>query len=233
MSQDAVEASGATVEEAIDRALEQLGAREDEVQIQIVSEGGSRGLLSRKVEQAVVRVQRRDERSPEERAAAVEAGPEDLDQADSLLDDQADAAEDFLNGLLDVLDMDGEAQADIEDDSIFVDVDGPDMGLLIGRHGATLEALQELVRAAVQHQTESRVRIVLDIDGYRKRQRALLERKVRGIAAKVRKERKPVTLDPMTPYERMVVHTTLAGFSGVVTTSQGDEPDRRIVIRPA
>jgi spoIIIJ-associated protein len=228
---DGIEASGATVEEAIDRALEQLGAREDEVEVQIVSEGGARGLLGRKMEPAVVFVSRRDEHSPGEPAG--QSQPVDPEQADALLDDQADAAEDFLNGLLDVLDMDGEAQAEIEDDSIFVDVEGPDMGLLIGRHGVTLEALQELVRAAVQHQTESRVRIVLDIDGYRKRQRALLERKVRGIAAKVRKDRRPVTLDPMTPYERMVVHTALSGFSGVITTSQGDEPDRRIVIRPA
>lgn len=234
---EGVEVSGATVEEAIDRALEQLGASEDEVEIEVVSEGGARGLLGRKVDPAVVVVRRRDERSPEERAAAAAVAPEGeaggLEQEDSLLDDQADAAEDYLNGLLDVLDMDGEAVAEIEGDTIVVDVDGPDMGLLIGRHGATLEALQELVRAVVQHQIQARARITLDIDGYRKRQRALLERKVRGLAAKVKKERRPITLDPMSSYERMVVHTALANFSGVVTTSQGDEPDRRIVIRPA
>jgi spoIIIJ-associated protein len=152
--------------------------------------------------------------------------------SDDLLDDQADAAEDFLNGLLDVLDMDGEAEADIADDTIEVRVSGPEMGLLIGRHGSTLESLQELTRAAVQHQTASRVRLVLDIEGYRDRQRDMLERRARSAAAQVRKTRRPMSLDPMTSFERKVIHTALAEFEGVRTASEGEEPERRVVIYP-
>ncbi|HJT37250.1 MAG TPA: R3H domain-containing nucleic acid-binding protein [Actinomycetota bacterium] len=162
-------------------------------------------------------------------------GAEQRDDAapdDDLLDDQADAAEDFINGLLDALDMDGEAEADIADETIEVRVAGPDMGLLIGRHGSTLEALQELTRAAVQHQTASRARLVLDIEGYRDRQRAMHERQARATAAMVRKTRRPVELEPMTSFERKVVHSALADFDGVRTASEGDEPDRKVVIYP-
>jgi len=152
--------------------------------------------------------------------------------SEDLLDDQADAAEDFINGLLDVLDMDGEAEADITDETIEVRVTGPEMGLLIGRHGSTLEALQELTRAAVQHQTAARARLVLDIEGYRDRQRDMIERRARSAAARVRKTRESIALDSMTSFERKVVHSALSEFDGVRTASEGEEPERRVVIYP-
>ena len=162
------------------------------------------------------------------------AGPEGAgnDEGD-IFDAQADAAEDFLNGLLDELDMDGEAEADIEGESILVAMDGPDMGLLIGRHGATLEALQELTRAAVQHQTASRARLTLDIDGYRERQREILERRARSVAAQVVRDRVSQALEPMTAYERKVVHNALTDYEGVSTSSDGEDPDRKVVVHPA
>jgi spoIIIJ-associated protein len=168
----------------------------------------------------------------EDKGSPQPAGTADSDDED-LLDDQADAAEDFLHDLLDILDMDGEAEADIEDDTILVDLDGPDLAVLIGRHGATLEALQELMRAAVAHATESRVRIVLDIGGYRERQQEILERRARTLADKVRKEGTPIRMDPMSSYERRLVHQALAERDDVSTGSEGEEPDRYVVIRPA
>jgi spoIIIJ-associated protein len=161
-----------------------------------------------------------------------ETSTEARSDEDDLLDDQADAAEDFLNGLLDQLDMDGEAEADFEGDTIIVRIDGPDMGLLIGRHGATLEALQELTRAAVQHATSARAYLNLDIEGYRERQRERLEERALRLAEKVKTSQEPVEMDPMSSYERKVVHDALADFDGVVTGSEGEDPDRRVVIRP-
>lgn len=155
------------------------------------------------------------------------------EEEDELLDDQADAAEDFLHDLLDALDMDGEATADVDEDLINVDVRGPDMAVLIGRHGATLEALQELVRAVVQHRTESHTRLVVDIEGYRARQQERLERRVRQIAERVRRDRRAEELEPMTSFERRLVHTALVDFDGVMTRSEGEDPDRRVVIFPA
>ena len=171
--------------------------------------------------------------APQNELSAQSAEQVPADPEGDLLDDQADAAEDFIHGLLDVLDLDGEAQADIEGDTILVEVEGPSMALLIGRHGATLDALQELVRAAVQHATQAQVRLVVDIEGYRERQEELLERRVRGIAARVRKTGQAIELDPMTSYERRLVHQALADFDGVMTGSEGEGPDRRVVIKPA
>lgn len=170
--------------------------------------------------------------SDQDQAPADGEQPESAEPDEDLLDDQADAAEDFIHGLLDVLDMDGEAEADITDDTIEVRIAGPDMGLLIGRHGSTLEALQELTRAAVQHQTASRARLVLDIEGYRDRQRSIVERHARAAAATVRKTRRPVELEPMTSFERKIVHSVLTEVEGVRTASEGEEPDRKVVIYP-
>lgn len=172
--------------------------------------------------------------SDEERASEAPpegAAPEGDDEGD-ILDDQADAAEDFLNGLLDVLDLDGDAEADIEGETILVDIEGPSLALLIGKHGSTLDALQELTRAAVQHETAAPVRLVLDIAGYRERQTEILERKARGAAARARKAGRPVSLEPMSAFERRVVHQALSDFEGVSTSSEGEEPERYVVIHP-
>lgn len=171
--------------------------------------------------------------SPAPEGGEPDAQDDGADADGDVLDDQADAAEDFIHGLLDVLDMDGEAVADFEGDSIVVDVRGPSMAVLIGRHGSTLDALQELVRAAVQHATEAPARLIVDIEGYRARQQELLERRVRGIAARVRKTGQAVRLDPMTSFERRLVHQALSDFDGVITASEGEDPDRCVVIRPA
>ncbi|HVL32365.1 MAG TPA: RNA-binding cell elongation regulator Jag/EloR [Actinomycetota bacterium] len=179
----------------------------------------------------------RDEVAQDDDLAAADvapatAGDEDAAEGD-VLDDQADSAEDFLNGLLDVLDLEGEAEADIDEDTIYVEIHGSDLALLIGRHGATLEALQELTRAAVQHQTQERARMILDIGGYRTRQREMLERRARTAATKVRSTRQAVPLEPMNAYERRIVHTALVDFTGVVTVSEGEDASRHVVIKPA
>ena len=153
---------------------------------------------------------------------------------DALIDDQADAAEDFLNDVLEALDIEGEAVADVDEDgSIFVDISGEDMAVLIGRHGATLDALQALARGAVAHATQSHARLVVDIEGYRDRQIERLERDARAAAKRVAADGIEEELEPMTSFERKMVHDALKDFDGVITESEGEGPDRRIVIKPA
>jgi spoIIIJ-associated protein len=149
------------------------------------------------------------------------------------LDEQADAAEDFLNGLLDELDMDGEAEADIVDDSIAVRLEGDDFAVLIGRGGVTLDALQDLTRAAVHTKTGERAILTLDIGGYRDRQRTRLEERAKEIAESVRSTGAPVSLEPMSSYERLIVHQALANEVGITTSSSGEEPDRFVVVSPS
>lgn len=154
--------------------------------------------------------------------------------ASDLVDDQADLAEDFVNGLLEVLGLEGEARAEIDqEDAIFLDVEGPDLALLIGRHGAGLAALQELTRAVVQNATDARTRLLVDVGGYRERREEMLERMAATGAEKVRKTGEAESLEPMTSYERRLVHNALASEPGVSTTSEGEDPERFVVILPA
>jgi spoIIIJ-associated protein len=224
-----VVASGRTVEEAIDRALEMLGATDDEVEVQILSEES--GLQERG--EAKVRVRLRDERTEEDLALAREVveEPEPTVAAEDLLA-QAEAAEDFLDGLLDAMDLDADVSATTTPRAAQVELTGPELGLLIGRRGATLEALQEVTRAAVQRQLGQRAWINLDIEGYRARRRVLVERRARSSAAKVKKSGRPLALEPMSAYERKIVHDSLADFRGVRTSSEGEGLDRHVVISP-
>jgi spoIIIJ-associated protein len=228
---EAVEASGPTVEAAIDLALERLGATEDEVEIQILSEGRSGGML-RRADEARVRVKFRDERTAEDLALegelAGEAAAADLAEAD----EEAEAAKGFLSGLLDTMDLDGAVQSHRTRDGAGVEVTGPDLALLIGRRGLTLAAVQELTWAAVQRALGRRTFVQVDIEGYQARRRASLERGARDAASRVRKSGRPVTLEPMPARERRIVHEALKAVSGIETGSEGEEPDRRVVIRP-
>lgn len=233
---DAVEVSAPTVEEAIDRALHMLDATDDEVEVQILSEGGD--MVRR--DDAKVRVRLRDERSQEDLAYDAEAqddyADEDADEdfePHPDLEEQAAAAETFLRGLLDTMGLEAEITASAGRDAARAELSGPELALLIGRHGSTLEALQEVTRGAVQRRVTSRTQINIDVEGYRARRRAILERRARSTAAKVRRSGKAVALEPMSSFERKVVHDSLARFGGVSTTSEGEEPNRRIVISPA
>ena len=230
---DAVEASGSSVEEAIDKALAILGATDDEVEVQILSEGGD--MVRR--DEARVRVKMRDERSHEDVAfeesdeGSVEED-EDFEPDPSLVD-QAEAARTFLQGLTATMGLEADVAASAGRDAALVELTGSELALLIGRHGTTLEALQEVTRAAVQREVGERAFVNLDVEGYRARRRAILERRARSAAAKVRRSGKPQALEPMPAYERKVVHDALTRFQGVQTSSDGEEPNRRVVISPA
>ena len=233
---DAIETSGRTVEEAIDRALEILDATDDEVEIQVLSEGGD--MVRR--DEARVRVKRRDERSEADLAfeadleheSEAEVDEEDFEPAADV-QEHAAMAEEFLRGLLSRMGLEAEYVATAGRDAAKVDLMGSELALLIGRHGSTLEALQEVTRAAVQRRVTSRALVNLDVEGYRARRRGVLERRARTTAAKVRRSGKSQALEPMTAFERKIVHDALARFGGVSTASEGDEPNRHVVINPA
>ncbi len=216
-----VERSAPSVEEAVESALAELGVTEQEASVEVVQEPRS-GFLGVGSQAAIVRVRRK--------ARTVELTEDELD-------DQADAAADFLEGVLSRMGIDASVEPNLEDGTMYVDVlgTGPedeDMGLLIGRHGQTLEALQELTRMVVSRRTEMRCRIVVDVEDYKKRQRDRLEARAREIAQRVARSGREEELEPMNPYERKVVHDAVASVAGADTSSRGEEPERRVVIRP-
>jgi spoIIIJ-associated protein len=212
----AVEHRATTVEEAVDAALAELGLTEQEARIEILQEPKG-GFLGVGAQEAVVRVS---------------AKSQDVDVDD--LEEQADAVADFLEQLLVKMEIDAIAEPDPVGGQMYVDiVDGPedDMALLIGRHGQTLEAIQELTRMIVGSRLDERIRVIVDVGDYRKRHITRLQDHARELAQKVSRTGQEEELDPMNPFERKLVHDAAAEVGGVETSSRGEEPDRYVVIR--
>lgn len=159
-------------------------------------------------------------------AAAEAAG---LGLAD--LELEGEIAADYVEGLLDVADLDGDIDMDVEGDRALVSVVGATLDELVGPRGEVLEALQELTRLAVHRQTGARTRIMLDVGGYRQRRRAELTEAGRAAADEVRRTGVAKKLAAMNPFERKVVHDAVAA-AGLRSESEGEEPDRRVVVLP-
>ncbi len=161
-----------------------------------------------------------------------DADEEDDESGDSLLVREGDVAGDYLERLLDILDVDGDIDLDVEGDRASVAVVGGELRTLIGPDGATLEALQELTRLAVAQATGVRSRLMLDIGGFRAKRRAELTALAGAAAQRVAQSRQPERLAPMNPFERKVVHDVVAAAAGVRSESEGEEPNRRVVVLP-
>ena len=157
---------------------------------------------------------------------------EDDEAVDSLLVREGDVAGDYLERLLDILDVDGDIDLDVEGDRASVAVVGGQLKTLIGPDGATLEALQELTRLAVAQSTGVRSRLMLDIGGFRAKRRADLTALATEAASRVGQSRQPERLAAMNPFERKVVHDVIAASAGVRSESEGEEPNRRVVVLP-
>ncbi|WP_261567075.1 protein jag [Frankia gtarii] len=146
------------------------------------------------------------------------------------LEQEGEIAADYIEGLLDIVDMDGDLDLDVEGGRAVVAVVGEKLDKLIGTGGEALEALQELTRLAVLQKTGTRSRLMLDVGGHRARRRIELRQVAVAAAERAVERGKPETLAPMTPFERKVVHDAIAEIDGVHSESEGEEPSRRVVI---
>jgi spoIIIJ-associated protein len=222
-----VEKSAPTVEEAVEAALEELGISEQAALIKIIQEPKS-GFLGIAGQQAIVRVRARDQQ------AAEAAQEEEIDPA---VAEQAEAAADFLEGLIDAMGIDGEVDIAQVEGSTYVEVwadnDPDSLGVLIGKHGNTLESIQELVRTVVYRRIGERCLVLVDVEDYRKRRRSQILRKAQDTARRVQRSGQEEALEPMNAYERKLVHDAVAQVGGLETASEGEDPNRRVVIRKA
>jgi spoIIIJ-associated protein len=174
----------------------------------------------------------------------VEGADEDLaDEADeddedgeeddlSTLEEEGDIAADYIEGLLDIADLDGDIDMDVEGDRAVVSVVGATLDELVGDDGEVLEALQELTRLAVHRKTGTRARLMLDVGGFRVRRRAELADLGRSVADEVARTGEPKKLRAMSPFERKIIHDAVA-VAGLRSESEGEEPNRRVVVFPA
>ena len=203
---DGVEYAARTVEAAIAEALASLGTTEDQVKVTVLDPGSKGGLFGIGSKPARVLVSRKL--------------------------DPADAARDFLKEVTLAMNMSVQIEATAKDRTVNVNMTGDNMGLLIGKRGHTLDALQYLTNLVVNQHSETNATVILDTENYRKRRRDTLESLSYGIARKVKSTKKPVTLEPMSRYERHIIHTALQNDRYVRTTSDGAEPFRYVVISP-
>ncbi len=148
------------------------------------------------------------------------------------LETEGDIAADYLEELLDIADLDGDLDMDVEGDRASVQIDGTDLQQLVGSNGEVLEALQELTRLAVYRETGERSRLMLDVGGHRAEQRTRLVALAETSIGEVKEKGEPLSLEPMSAFERKVVHDAVAA-AGLSSESEGAEPKRHVVILPA
>ena len=210
-----LEFSGKTVEEAIQHALDRLGVSREAVEVNVINEGRA-GILGLGSEPAVVRV----------------TPLASMPQADV-----AGVAKNVLEKLLGLMGLEGSVTTQTEavpDDSpsITLNISGADLGILIGRRGLTLSSLQYLVRLMVSNQTKSRESIIIDIEGYKERRQQSLENLARQMAEQVKMQGKPYAFEPMSSFERRIIHVTLTGDPDVTTESVGVGEGRKVILMP-
>lgn len=246
------EFSGKSVNEALMEACQKLMVTSDRVQYEVVDEG-SAGFLGLGARNAVIRACVKDESAEasiqEEKSAvknvkkseeknvapAQEKSQDGLEKKVPVTINAAaveKAAVKFLDDVFKAMQMTVKVNAkyDEVEGSLNIDLVGDDMGVLIGKRGATLDSLQYLVSLVVNRDTGSYLRVKVDTENYRARRRETLENLAHNIAYKVRRTKRPVSLEPMNPYERRIIHSALQGDKYVTTHSEGDEPYRRVVV---
>jgi spoIIIJ-associated protein len=244
---ESVEVSARNVDEAIDIALEELGLKRTQVSIEVLTVGKG-GLFGLGGEQARVRVTALEGETARPMAQEEDEGPREshLDDSRAAIDvaeldsEEVVAAEEFLRQLINLMEIDAdvnvrepETPADgLGRASAVLDVEGEDLGLLIGRRGTTLAALQYLVNVMMTRKTSSRVLVTVDVEHYHRRREETLQGLAHRMAERVRSSRRPMTLEPMPANERRIIHLALSEDTSVVTGSVGMGEERKIVIRP-
>jgi spoIIIJ-associated protein len=251
------EGSGKTIEAAVEAASAKLGVSPGQVDVEVVQEpvASSFGVIG---SPAVVRVTVRDG-APVAAPAAVRAAavatasapavtatravtqapprprpprpPLEIDP--ELAAQQAELAGDFVEGLLELLDLEADITTWTDQAGGHVDVEGPDLDVLVGRDGDVLTALEEITRLAVVRASGERARVSVDIDGFKARRREDLAAEARAVADRVKAQGLPEELPPMSAYERKIIHDVIAELDGVQTESVGEDPHRRVSILPA
>lgn len=206
--QEFIEISAKTVNEAITEACRKLGVTSDKLDYQVIEEGSS-GFLGIGSKPAIIKA-----------AAKVEEISAE------------DTAKKFLDDVFAAMDM--QVVIDVnyneEEKSMDIELSGEEMGILIGKRGQTLDSLQYLVSLVVNKEMEEYIRVKIDTENYRQRRKETLENLAKNIAYKVKKTRRPVSLEPMNPYERRIIHSTLQNDKYISTHSEGEEPYRRVVV---
>lgn len=225
-----VEKSAKTVDQAVAEAVKALGVTEADVSIEIVDEGSKGGLFGFGAKPATVKVSLKNVDAPKVEATPVEVAPTLTIETPAI--DPEPMIKSFLAEVLQGMGLDMEFDMVRKDKRIHVTFVGEGTGILIGKRGQTIDSLQYLTNLTLNGKGVRDVNVILDANGYRKRRRDTLEALARSISRKVRDTRQSVKLEPMSRFERHVIHTALQNNKDVSTQSEGNEPHRYIVVSP-
>ncbi len=220
-----------SVEEAIALAVAELGINEDDAIVEIIDEGTSGGFLGLGKKQATVKVTASEEEEAEE-SEPVYYGDDETFEGDAVSEAE-DQAVSFVAEILSGIGIHGKLDSYREGETIFINITGQDCGTAIGRHGETLDAISYLTSLVANKFSEEHIRVSLDIGGYKKRRESMLISMAEKAASRAKRSGRPVALEAMNPAERRIVHSALQSFSGVTTHSEGEEPDRKVIVVPS
>jgi len=231
---DVKEFSGKTVDDALTAATVALGVTSDKLDYEVVEKGSS-GILGIGAKDAVIKVSLKGENDEAEKAAATATVSEEKSEKKESLDDPSQAIDiisDFLKDVFSSMNLEVEiiCEYDEEDNTINVDLKGPEMGIIIGKRGQTLDSLQYLTNLALNRKVDTYTRVKLDTEDYRRRRKETLENLARNCAYKAKRTKRSVSLEAMNPYERRIIHYALQDDEYVTTHSEGEEPYRHVVI---
>ena len=202
---DFIEVSAKNIDDAITQASIQLGITSDQLEYEVIDKGSS-GFLGLGSKNAVIKARKKF-------------------STDSTV-------RNFLNSVFDAMNMKVELIINIDEEEHIIDIElkGDDMGILIGKRGQTLDSLQYLTNLAVNKNSENYYKVKVDTENYRKRRKDTLENLAKNIAYKVKRTKRPVSLEPMNPFERRIIHSALQNDRYVTTHSEGEEPNRYVVV---
>lgn len=225
--------TGKTVDEAVEAAIAELGAAKEDCTVEVLSEGKGGFLgLGNKDAEVKVTLKLADEESASEAKEEEEDvyyGDDESFEGDAVSEAE-DAAVRFVAEVLSGIGIHGNMDSYREEDTIYISVSGNDCGSAIGRHGETLEAITYMTTLIANKHSEERVRVHLDVGGYRKHREQVLINLANKAAYKVKKTGRKVVMEPMNPSERRLIHAHLQNVNGVETHSEGEEPDRRVIV---
>lgn len=232
---DWVEFTGKNVDDALTEALISMETTSDKVEWEVI-EKESKGVLGLFSRPARIRVRVKQEEKKEEKEEEVEVAVEvkptvSLNQSVSLDSSIAEVGKAFVMKVLKEMHINAEVKVELKDgNQLDIDIVGEDMGVLIGKRGQTLDSLQYLTSLVVNKESSAYVKVKLDTENYRERRKETLENLARNIAYKVKRSKHSVSLEPMNPYERRIIHSALQYDKFVNTHSEGEEPYRRVVV---
>lgn len=239
----AIEKTGKTVDDAIATALNELHLNKEDVMIEILTRG-SKGILGFGVKEAKVRVTYNQEEQPKEDEKSPTMMPQNQDmlknieavsesQDDNAIKEVEQKAIQFLQQFLNEMHIEGTIKIIKKNTSMLtIGLEGKNMGILIGRKGETLDAIQYLVNIIANKGRQNYIKILIDTENYRAKREAALKSLVFEMSQKVKQSHKPVILEPMNPYDRRIVHSTLQDDPFVKTYSEGKDPFRKVIIIP-